>query len=407
MTDVSQLKDSYPHVIVGGGEAADAAVRAILDAAPETEVLVVNSSQHPPVGRPALSKTLWMNPDKELADVYLGTERTGATVVNDARATALDPQRHTVTVEGREISYGRLLLATGSRARRLPGQPESPRVLMLRETEDFVALRSLVSEGTEVAVVGGGYIGSELAAGLCTVGAEVTLCFPDDKLLAHMLPDSIATHVSEVYGGKGITLESGFRAEKIDVADPERPTVLAEDGRTVIADVVVLALGAEPAVELAADAGLETAAGGVRVDATMATSAVDVWAAGDIAAFPDGLFGRRRVEHVVGAGGTGKTAGANMAGTHTEYTDTPMFFSDLFDDGYEAVGLLDTQLQTREFWNDAHTAAVVYYLDGHEVRGVLNWNTWDSVGTALETIADSQAGKIGPADLEDRITPGA
>ncbi|WP_051866823.1 NAD(P)/FAD-dependent oxidoreductase [Corynebacterium atypicum] len=346
----------------------------------------------------------------EIADVYLGTEKTGATVANRAEVTAIDPAAHQVTVADgpgeKTIEYSRLLLATGSRAKTIPGADDSPRVHVLRSAEDYVSLRADVAAGTEVAVIGGGYIAAELAASLNTVGAKVKVCFAGEKLLDHLLPDEIATHVAEVYGGKGIELNAGFFATSIDASDPQRPVVHGRDNLKVGADVVVLALGAEPVTELAQAAGLEFIGDGVKVDARLETSAPDVWAAGDIAAFPDALLGTRRVEHVAAASAMGSIAGKNMTGSLDRFTDTPMFFSDLFDDGFEAVGMTSTSLDVRVFRNSEKAAAVVYYLDGNVVKGVLLWNTFGHTDDAVEVMEKTKAGTIGQADLERQIVPG-
>src|SRR5699024_9368164 len=172
------------------------------------------------------------------------------------------------------------------------------------------------------------------------------------------------------------------------------------------ADAVVLGLGAELNTNLAAHAGLDLERGAVVVDPFLRTSAPDVYAAGDIALFDDPLLGLRHVEHVDHAQASGTVAGKNMAGAEEAYEYTPLFFSDLFDDGYEAVGRLEDTLESREVWNEDRTAAVVYYLDEEKVEGVLLWNTWDSVDRAREVIAASQDGTLAPEELAGQIPPG-
>ena len=400
----STLKPAYDHVIVGGGVAADKAARAIREEAPEASVLIISDVGDGPLYRPGLSKDLWLKAGTTLEDIDLGTTQTGAELLLGTTVTALDPASHTVTTsDDQQIRYGRLLLATGASARRID-TPDDDRIVYYRNADDYRHLRSLVSEGTRVAIVGGGYIASEIAAGLSAVGADVSVHFPNNRLLEQMFPDSITGHLTEVYESKGVSLNSGFRLSSIRAG--RRLTLEPETGEAVEADVVVLGLGAIPNVRLAEEAGLEMEQGGVLVDETLQTSAPDVYAAGDIATFEDPLLGRRRVEHMANAERSGDAAGRTMAGNHTGYRYTPLFWSDLFDDGYEALGETRTSHRVEEVWNDAHDAAVLYYLDRDRVRGVLMWNTWGAVSKAREVMEASKEGQLPLSELADRITPG-
>ncbi|AJK68839.1 NAD(P)/FAD-dependent oxidoreductase [Corynebacterium marinum] len=400
----STLKPAYDHVIVGGGVAADKAARAIREEAPEASVLIISDVGDGPLYRPGLSKDLWLKAGTTLEDIDLGTTQTGAELLLGTTVTALDPASHTVTTsDDQQIRYGRLLLATGASARRID-TPDDDRIVYYRNADDYRHLRSLVSEGTRVAIVGGGYIASEIAAGLSAVGADVSVHFPNNRLLEQMFPDSITGHLTEVYESKGVSLNSGFRLSSIRAG--RKLTLEPETGEAVEADVVVLGLGAIPNVRLAEEAGLEMEQGGVLVDETLQTSAPDVYAAGDIATFEDPLLGRRRVEHMANAERSGDAAGRTMAGNRTGYRYTPLFWSDLFDDGYEALGETRTSHRVEEVWNDAHDAAVLYYLDGDRVRGVLMWNTWGAVSKAREVMEASKEGQLPLSELADRITPG-
>lgn len=402
---MSEFAPRYDHVILGGGVAADAAARALREAAPEASILILSADPHSPVHRPALSKDLWHgeSADPDSQDLRTAAE-TGAEVRTGTLVTELMPRSHTVvTARGTVIHYGTALLATGSSARRLPGVDDE-RVTCLRTVGDYRHLRALATEGARIVVVGGGYIGSEAAAALTRTGAQVTLAHPGRRLLEHMLPASIAAHVEEVYAARGITLVPGFRLAGIE---PGPELVLrSAAGEELRADAVLLGLGAELNISLAAHAGLDLEGGAVVVDRFLRTSAPDVYAAGDVALFDDPLLGWRHVEHVDHAQASGAVAGRNMAGAQEPYEHTPMFYSDLFDDGYEAVGRLDTSLTVREVWNPEGTAAVVHYLDGETVEGVLLWNTWDQVPAARELIAASQEGTLDPAALDGMITPG-
>lgn len=396
---------SFDHVIVGGGVAADMAARALNEKAPGATIAILSADADGPVYRPALTKDLWHGEDPDPASQDLHTaEETGAELRTATPVTALDTAARTVTTAaGDTIGYGTLLLATGASPRRL-GDGEDQRVAYLRTVADYRHLRDLVHQGTRVAVVGGGYLGTEIAAGLAHAGAEVTLHLAGGTLLEHMFPNSITAHLTEVFEQHGITLVGDFRLAGIDAG--EQLTLTAEDGRSATADIAVLGLGAQLATDLARSAGLEMDGDAVVVDAQLRTSAEGVWAAGDIIRFTDPLLGDRHVEHVDHAWASGTTAGTNMAGGQEAYDYTPLFYSDLFDDGYEAIGHLDTSLEMLEVWSEDRSAAVVHYLDGGQVAGILLWNTWDSVPTARDVMAASQAGALTVDALPAQITPG-
>lgn len=402
---MSEIKDRYDHVIIGGGIAADAAARAIHQRAPEASIAIISADPHQPVYRPALSKDLWSGDDPDPDSQALHTaEETGAELFTGTMVTDLLPASHTVvTARGQRVHYGTALLATGASPRHLPGVKD-PRVAYLRTVGDYRHLRDLATDGARVVVVGGGYIGTEVAAALTRTGAQVTLAHSGQRLLARLFPESLTAHVEQVFTARGITLRPGFRLASIDTG--HELVLHGEDGSTLTADAVVLGLGASLNTALAAPAHLTREGDAVVVDSQLRTSAADVYAAGDIIWFEDPLLGRRRVEHVDHAQTSGDLAGRNMAGAGEDYTATPLFFSDLFDDGYEAVGELDTRHETHEVWNQDRTAAVIHYLKDGAVRGVLLWNTWDSVSAARQLIADSAGGALSTEEITARIQPG-
>jgi NADPH-dependent 2,4-dienoyl-CoA reductase/sulfur reductase-like enzyme len=402
-------QDSYDHLIIGGGIAADAAARAIRKADGSASIGILSADPHGPVYRPALSKDLWTGEDPDPDSQDLGTaEATGAELFTSTVVTQLlTASRTAVTARGERVHYRKALLATGSGPRHLPGVTD-PRVMCLRTVGDYRHLRSLATDGARVVVVGGGYIGTEVAAALTRTGAEVTLAHGGTRILEHLLPDSNTSRVEEAFTAHGVELVGGFRLA--DISADATLTLRAAHRGTLTADAVVLGLGAQPATYLAARAGIYTDRDLVVVDPHLRTSSPDVFAAGDIVLYDDALLGRRHVEHVDHAEASGAVAGRNMTlpeEERVEYTRTPLFFSDLFEDGYEAVGRLDTSLEMREVWNEEGTAAVVHYLDEGVVEGVLLWNTWDSVPAARQVIADSQAGDLDLDALEGRIRPGS
>jgi NADPH-dependent 2,4-dienoyl-CoA reductase/sulfur reductase-like enzyme len=176
---------------------------------------------------------------------------------------------------------------------------------------------------------------------------------------------------------------------------------VAGGGDVVEADVVVAGLGIEPAVELARQIGVEVA-DGIVVDEYLRTGREDVYAAGDVASFPNPALGRRvRVEHEDNANTMGETAGRNMAGARRRYDHLPFFYSDLFDLGYEAVGDVSARHEIVEDWKEPFREGVVYYLAGGRVRGLLLWNTWNQVDAARALIAEP--GPFRAEDLRGRL----
>lgn len=403
------FSDSYEYVILGGGVAADKAARAISEASGGARILIVSADADGPVYRPDLSKGLWQKSgsDADPAGSLLGTgEVDGVELALSATAVALDPDKHTVDVESggeaQTVGYGSLLLATGA-SPNMAADVEDPRVVYLRSSADYRRLRGFVQEGTRAVVAGGGYIGSEIAAALVGNGAKTTMLYREQKLLSQMFPDSIYSHAEEAYRSHGVELRPGFEIGEISTSTDSVSVV--GGGESVEGDVVVVGFGVHPNIVLAEKAGL-TVDGGVVVDSRLRTSAPDVYAAGDLMVFDDPLFGRRRVEHVDNAEHSGETAGKNMAGASEDYDYTPMFWSDLFDDGYEAIGTLDASAETIEVWNDDSSAAVVWYVREGAVVGVLLWNTWDSVGKAKQAVADVKSGKLQVDELRGVIAPG-
>lgn len=402
----NELQESYDHVIVGGGIVADKAARAIHERTPDATVVILTRDGEGPVFRPDLTKGLWLDESTSVRDIDLGTAAdTGVQLVTDTTVTSVDPSSHTVTTDGGDtVGYGTLLLATGASARTLDGVDDD-RVAYIRSVSDYRALRDKVSDSTRVAVVGGGYIGSETAVALNAVGATVDIYTPDERVLGHMFPESITGHLEDVYADNGVRVHHGFLLDHLDTSG-ETLTLVSENGDAVTADLAVIGFGAVLNTGLAEDAGLPLEDSGVAVDSSLRTSEPDIYAAGDIAEFTDPLLGRRHVEHVDNAEQSGTVAGENMAGGTSTYEYTPLFFSDIFDDGYEAVGTLSTELDVLEDWNDDHTAAVVYYLRDDVAEGVLLWNTWDSVPKARDIMAASKAGTVTGDELHGSIPVG-
>jgi 3-phenylpropionate/trans-cinnamate dioxygenase ferredoxin reductase component len=278
-----------------------------------------------------------------------------------------------------------VLLATGGSPRRLPSAPEG--VLFYRTVDDYRRLRELSGDGVRVAVAGGGFIGSEIAAALALDGCVVTLLFPDAGISAKVFPPELSSFVSAYYVEKGVEALAGEKVSAIDRED-EIFRVRTESGRAVEADVVVAGLGITPRTALAEAAGFPVDDGVLVDELGRVDGRENVFAAGDVARFPvPALGGTRRVEHEDHANTHGRLVGANMAGAGQPYLHLPFFYSDLFDLGYEAVGDVDSRRSMLSEWAEPSRKGVVGYLDddGKPV-GFLLWDVWDRVEPARELI---------------------
>jgi 3-phenylpropionate/trans-cinnamate dioxygenase ferredoxin reductase component len=372
---------SSRYLIVGGGLAGDATCRGIREVDPGGTIALVADEPHAPYSRPPLSKALWKGSEEDT--IWRGTEELDVELRLGRRITALDLERRVATDhEGDEHRYERLVLATGGRPRQLPFGGDE--VIYFRTLDDYRRLRVLVEEGARVVVIGGGFIGSEIAAALSLNGCTVTMVFPEPGIGARIFPASLSAALNEDYTRRGVELLTGASVTGIG-----RGRVSLADGRTLEADAVVAGIGIVPNVELAARAGLPVR-DGILVDAFgRAGGREDVFAAGDVARFPAAALGvEMRVEHEDHAKSHGKRVGSNMAGAHEPYDHVPFFYSDLFDYGYEAVGELDARMDTfvdgDEFGAEAATC---YNVDSERrPRGVLLWNMFGHVDAARELI---------------------
>jgi 3-phenylpropionate/trans-cinnamate dioxygenase ferredoxin reductase subunit len=384
----------YPYLIIGGGMTADAAARAIREADPSGRVGLISAEPHPPYARPPLSKGLWKG-DPE-SGIWRGTDTLAVDLRLGRRATALDAKRKAVTDDrGDVVSYDKLLLATGGTPRRL--KLDTGQIIYFRTYDDYRRLRSLANENLRFAVLGGGFIGSEVAAALKLASRDVVMLVPEDGIGARVFPADLSHFLVGYYREQGVDVRTGEGLAGLS-QDAGKIVVKTTSGQTLPADVVVAGLGIQPNVELAEQAGLRVD-NGIVVDELLRTSAPDIFAAGDVANFPNPALGTRmRVEHEDNANTMGAAAGRAMTGHGTPYTHLPFFYSDLFALGYEAVGELDPRLDVVSDWKEPFREGVVYYLKGGRVRGVLLWNTWGQVDAARALIAEP--GPFGAENLK-------
>ncbi len=396
----------YKYLIVGGGMTASAAIQGIRELDQQHPIGLLSSELDPPYNRPPLSKGLWKG-DK-LDTVWSTFDDQGVELHLGRTAQRLDLlAKEVLDNTGARTTFDKLLLATGGAPRRLPFGGDD--IIYYRTLPDYRRLRALTERGQRFAVIGGGFIGWEMAAALAMNGKDVVMAFPEPSIGHRIYPADLGQFLNEFYRQKGVdvlaettVVDVSRRGAQLVVKTQDKGT---QRSRDVVVDGVVAGIGIQPNVALAAAAGLEVS-DGVVVDEYLTASHPDVYAAGDVAnVYSPALGKRRRVEHEDNANTMGRHAGRAMAGAHDPYTHLPFFYSDLFDLGYEAVGELDSRLDTEADWKEPYHEGVVYYREGGRVRGVLLWNVWEQVESARQLItqtdskADSHLPHLSPAAL--------
>ncbi|XP_055004740.1 apoptosis-inducing factor 1, mitochondrial isoform X12 [Boleophthalmus pectinirostris] len=372
-----------PYLLIGGGTASFAAARSIRARDPGAKVLIVTDEPDLPYMRPPLSKELWFSDDPSVTETlrfkqWNGKERSiffqpssfyvkpeeltsaengGVAVLTGKKVIQMDVRGNKVKLDDdTEISYDKCLIATGGVPRNLQviekaGDEVMKRTTLFRKIEDFKSLDSVSRNVKSITIIGGGFLGSELACALgrrsSETGLEVIQMFPEKGNMGKVLPEYLSNWTTEKVKKEGVRIVPEALVKSVIFKD-DKLEIRLKDGRQVKTDHIVAAVGLEPNVDLAKSAGLEVDSdfGGFRVNAELQARS-NIWVAGDAACFYDIRLGRRRVEHHDHAVVSGRLAGENMTGASKPYWHQSMFWSDLGPDvGYEAIGIVDSSLPT-------------------------------------------------------------
>ena len=387
----------YKYLIIGGGLAGDAATRGIRELDADGTIGMISMEPDPPYMRPNLSKGLWKG--RPVEKIWRKTEERGTKLHLNCKVTHIDPNEKRIRdISSEEYTYDKLLLATGGTPNHLPFGEGN--IVYFRTFQDYQHLRQLTQKGNRFVVIGGGFIGSEIAAALASTGQRVTMVFPEDAISEHVFPTDLAKFINEYYRLNGVEVLTGDSVVSVQ-KEGDRLIARTGSGRILEADGVVAGIGIHPNLDLAKQTDLNVD-NGIVVNEQLQTSHPDIYAAGDAANFFHTALGRQtRVEHEDNAVAMGKLAGRNMAGANDVYDHVPMFYSDLFDLGYEAVGEINSKLHSFSDWKEPFKKGVIYYLDDGRVRGVLLWNVWEKVDEARQLLLDT--GPFTESDLKGRI----
>ncbi|MEH2474421.1 3-phenylpropionate/trans-cinnamate dioxygenase ferredoxin reductase subunit [Nitrobacteraceae bacterium AZCC 2161] len=333
-------------VIAGAGLAGCQVAIALREKGFPGTIVLVGAEQEPPYQRPPLSKA-FLKGESSMADIQIRSEAFFAEkridVILNACATSIDRRGHGLAVGGRApIHYDRLILATGARNRRLGVQGEELQgVVSLRTAEDAKRLRPALVEGRKLVIVGAGFVGMEVGAVAAGLGAEVTIVESSDQALRRAVSRPIADYLVARHKKENVRFEFGASVEAIDGDATHRVRqVRLADGRMLSADIVLVAVGVAPSVELAETAGLATE-NGILVDSYLRTSDPRIFAIGDCANVAHGLYGGRRIrlESVQNANDQARCVAATLVGTDTAYDSVPWFWSDQWDVKLQIAGL--------------------------------------------------------------------
>jgi 3-phenylpropionate/trans-cinnamate dioxygenase ferredoxin reductase subunit len=395
----------HTFVIVGASLAGASAAAALRNQGFDGRIVLIGEESELPYERPELSKG-YLRGERQTpkfvhpSDYYA---EAGIELVTGVRVERIDVAQRLVVTANESFPFDRLLVATGAEPRQLPAPgAELDGVLTLRTVGDADRMRSAADESDSIVVVGGGWIGSEVAASLRQLGREVAMVLPTERPLEHVLGREVAEVYRAIHAEHGVRLITGTRVARLG-GRRRVTTVVTEDGRRLAADLVVVGVGAAPRSELASRAGLEVD-GGIVVDEHLESSVPGIFGAGDVANAWHAVYRRRlRVEHRDNAKRQGQLAAANMLGEAKRYSRIPFFYSDQYDLGMEYTGFAPVWDRVVFRGDPRARQFIAFWLRHGRVVAGMNANVWDVAPTIARLIESGS--EVDEAWLTDESTP--
>jgi 3-phenylpropionate/trans-cinnamate dioxygenase ferredoxin reductase subunit len=395
-------------VVVGGGVAAGACVTTLRESGYDGTITVACAEPHAPYTRPGLTKQVLRGEKPPAAALWRPDEwyrDHSVVLLTGARAGAIDPREHTVEVAGRRLGYGSLVLATGAEPRRLSlGTEAAGRVHVLRSFADADDIRPHLGEGTRWLVIGGGFIGTEFAASAALTGSDVSLVMAEDVVLERPFGPAVGAWFDARLRRRGVRICAGTAVESV-IRRADHLHVRLGDGQELAVDRIVVGAGVIPSTELAAEAGLELALGGIAVDEHLRTTSHGIYSIGDVAAYESPLHGRRmRIEHWDVARAQGAhVAGEIMTGRHESFRVLPYFFGTMGDWAFlEYVGLGEGRTIFRGS-TDEDDMSAAFVDDDDVLRGLITVGRPDDLATARELVPEGA--RVRPEAVADSRVP--
>jgi NADPH-dependent 2,4-dienoyl-CoA reductase/sulfur reductase-like enzyme len=352
-------------VVLGGGMVAGYAAKQLVELGLKSgELAILSADTSIPYERPPLSKGFLAGKDTEDA-IRINSEafyrEHGIEVKLGCEITAVDPERKRLTTKsGGDFGFDKLIVATGARPRTLeiPGA-ELRNVHYLRSLDDSKAIRSSAETVKRAVVVGGGFIGMEVAAVLAQKGIDVTMALREDRVSKRLFSPEMSGFFEAYYTARGVRFVKGATVAGLH-GDGAVSAAVLSGGQTIACEMVIAGIGVRPAVDVLANSGIDVA-DGVTVNEYLETSRPDIYAAGDVANYQDVLFGRRRrVEHWDNAVSQGQYCARALLGERVPFTHVPYFFSDVFDLSYE-------------YWGDSSGADQIIHRGDHSSNSFSVW----------------------------------